>query len=84
MKDQMDPLDITTPPTESEQLSYYAQILKAQNITTVSIRKSTVCDGKGVFAEKDFRINEVIFREKPLVSIQDTLNKVRSKQKITN
>jgi hypothetical protein len=75
----MNPLDVLTPPpTEEEQRIYYNETLKMQGmIGRVSIGKSTVCDGKGVFAEKDFRLNEVIFREKPLASIQDTINKVK-------
>jgi hypothetical protein len=73
----MNPLDVLTPPTEEEQRTYFIETLKLQEmIGRVSIGKSTVCDGKGVFAEKDFRLNEVIFCEKPLASIQDTINKV--------
>jgi hypothetical protein len=73
----METLDVTTPPTEEEKRLYYRETLKLQGITNVSIGKSTVCEGKGVFAEKNFRLNEVIFRERPLVSIQDTINKVK-------
>jgi hypothetical protein len=69
--------DLLEQPSLHEQEEYFRRILKELQLEgIVSVGKSKVCPGKGIFAERDFKPHQLIFQEKPLVSVQDCTNRM--------